>query len=117
MRLRWIELENIKSYGPPTRIDLSSGVNAICGPNGSGKSTVLEAIGYALFDFPPYSPISSFVREGQKSGTVRVRLEAKDGREYEVVRRIGSGSPYFVADVENDLKLAERSENVLDWIR
>ena len=51
MRILSLELQNIKSYHEPTRIEFTSGLNAVCGMNGSGKTTVLEAIGYALFDF------------------------------------------------------------------
>lgn len=116
MQLISLELENIKSYAARTRIDLTPGLNAICGRNGSGKTTVLEAIGFALFDFLPYKQ-SFFVREGQRTGTVRVRLEARDGREYEVVRKVGMGSAYYVADVETDMRLCERGEQVLEWMR
>lgn len=114
MRITSLDLENIKSYRQ-ARIDFTTGLNAVCGLNGSGKTTVLEAIGFALFDFLPYSR-SAFVREGQKTGTVRVRILARDEREYEVVRRAGGRGDYFVSDVETGTRLAERSENVLDWV-
>jgi len=116
MRITSVELENIKSYGERTCIEFTEGLNAVCGLNGSGKTTVLEAIGWALFDFLPY-PQQAFLREGERSGTVRVRLLAPDGREYEVVRRIGSGSAYYVSDVELNARLADRVDNVLDWVR
>lgn len=54
MWINRVELQNIKSYGPPTTIELTAGVNAICGQNGAGKSTVLEAIGLALFGQSTY---------------------------------------------------------------
>src|SRR5579864_2859638 len=69
MRITSLELHNIKSYAEPVRIDLTHGVNAVCGSNGSGKTTVLEAIGFALFDFLPY-PQAAFLREGHKWGMV-----------------------------------------------
>ncbi len=116
MRVTYLELQDIKSYQASTRIDLTEGVNAVCGANGSGKTTLLEAIGYALFDFLPYSQ-AAFMREGQKTGTIRVGLEGRDEREYEIVRRIGVGGVYFVADAETGDRIAERREAVLDWIR
>jgi exonuclease SbcC len=115
MRITALELHNIKSYAEPTRIDLTEGVNAICGPNGSGKTTVLEAIGFVLFDYLPY-PQAAFLREGQKTGTIRLSLVGRDGREYEVVRRVGSGATHFVTDRETGTRIAERKDT-LTWIR
>jgi exonuclease SbcC len=105
MKIASIELDNIKSYRRQT-IYLTDGVNAIAGHNGSGKTTILEAIGFALFDYLPY-PQSAFLREGEKTGTVRVRLQLNDGREYEVVRKVGSGAMYHVTDVESGVRLAD----------
>jgi DNA repair protein SbcC/Rad50 len=115
MRIVSLDLENVKSYAR-ARLDFTSGLNAICGQNGSGKSTALEAIGYALFDSLPY-PQDQFIREGEKFGTIRVRLLTGDEREYEVVRRFGSVPLYYVLDVETSVKLAERKEGVLSWVR
>jgi len=55
VRIISLDLQNIKSYHDSTQIQFTSGLNAVCGLNGSGKTTVLEAIGYALFDFLPYN--------------------------------------------------------------
>ncbi|MGI8825390.1 MAG: AAA family ATPase [Chloroflexota bacterium] len=115
MRITSLELENVKSY-VRQRVEFTEGLNAVCGLNGSGKTTVLEAIGFALFDFLPYSQ-AAFVREGEKSATIRIRLLAHDEREYEVVRRIGAGPAYFVADAESGMRLVERGPNVLEWMR
>src|SRR5579884_1674736 len=112
MLITSLVLENIKSYGYQ-EICFTEGLNAVCGLNGSGKTTLVEAIGHALFDYLPYDQ-KSFVREGERSGTIRVRLLARDGREYEVVRRIGGA--YYVADMETGMRLAERKENVTDWV-
>src|SRR3954471_9167558 len=107
MRILSVDLENIKSYRRQA-IVLESGLNAICGLNGSGKTTVLEAIGFALFNHLPYNQ-AAFVREGEKTGTIRVRIEALDGRKYEVVRKVGSSSQYYVVDVESGVRPAERA--------
>ena len=54
MKLISLTLENIKSYINET-IVFFDGVNFVSGANGSGKTTIIEAIGYALFDATPFS--------------------------------------------------------------
>lgn len=114
MLITSLTLENVKSYGRE-EIHFTEGLNAISGHNGSGKTTVLEAIGYALFGFVPYAQ-ADILREGQKSGAVRVCIVALDGREYEIVRKVGGGS-YYVTDLETGTRIADRGPNVLEWIR
>jgi len=110
-----LELRNIKSYGPSTRIELAPGVNAITGPNGAGKSTLLEAIGFALFDAAPHTQ-KRFVREGARRGEIVVTfVDALDEREYQVVRPVGGGSPY-VYDPEIRRRIVTGKQDVLDWL-
>jgi exonuclease SbcC len=116
MRITYVELENIKSYSGRVNIPLTPGLNAVSGLNGSGKTTVLEAIGYAVFNFLPYKQ-EAFVREGQKFGTIRVGLLARDERAYEIVRRVGSSGQYFVSDLETGTRLADRHDEVGRWVR
>ncbi len=47
-----VELENITTH-KKTVIEFQEGLNILIGQNGSGKSTVLNMIGYNLFDFLP----------------------------------------------------------------
>src|SRR5947209_4571162 len=116
MRILSLELENIKSYGELAHIDFTTGLNAVCGLNGAGKTTILESIGFALFDFLAYNQ-AAFVREGEKSGTIRLHLIARDERGYEIVRRVGSSSQWYVTDIETGTRLAERGESVKLWIK
>ena len=84
MRIVSLELENTKSY-QTSRIDFTDGVNAIVGHNGAGKSTILEAIGFALFDSLNGYKHSDFVREGVKSATIIVTFVSNlDERQYQV---------------------------------
>ena len=73
MLITSVELRNVKSYGDAA-IPFTEGTNAICGENGAGKSTILEAIGFALFDHLPYKQ-DDFVRQGQKTATIAVSIE------------------------------------------
>lgn len=111
MLITRIELENIKSYRK-VEIDLRRGATAISGANGAGKTTLVEAIGFALFGYLPYSQ-EQFVREGEKFGRVVIHLIGGDDRPYSVERRCGSGARWFVYDEEANLRLEQRAD-VLD---
>ena len=122
MRIKEVTLENIKSYGERTSIDLRGGVTAILGENGSGKSTIQEAIGFALFDSLPFNN-NEFVREGASSGTVEVVIEFGQGDDVEVYRvtRSAKRSNYGVAryDEPTDelVSQAIASKNALvEWL-
>jgi exonuclease SbcC len=114
MQIARIDLENVKSYQRES-VTFSEGTNAICGPNGAGKSTLLEAIGFALFNFLPYSR-GQFVREGEKTATVTVHLVGNDGRTYQVMRKCGSSSQYYVYDPEIGQKLTDGRDETLGWL-
>jgi exonuclease SbcC len=116
MQIHSLELEDAKSY-KRVRIDFSHGVNAIVGHNGAGKSTILEAIGFALFDSLAYKQ-TEFVREGAKTATVTVVFESSlDQRAYRVVRRCGGSNQHLVFDPELELKLCEGKADVLRFLR
>lgn len=111
MLITRIDLENIKSYRNIS-INLGQGTTAISGANGSGKTTIVEAIGFALFDFLPYKQ-GQFIREGEKYGKVVVHLIGNDARPYEVERRCGTGAHWIIYDIEANLHL-EQSKDVTD---
>lgn len=119
MQILKVVLENIKSYRRAV-IHLGQGTTAIRGHNGAGKSTLVEAIGFALFDFLPYTPASRFVREGEKLGKVVVTfVSAADERVYDVERRCattGSGA-WFVIDPDLHSRVAEGKDDTLDFLR
>jgi DNA repair protein SbcC/Rad50 len=111
-----VELLNIKSYRHAS-VELRPGTTAIRGHNGAGKSTLVEAIGWALFDALPYAQ-AQFVREGERSGQVTVTFRsAEDDREYQVVRKAGSGAAWYVYDPELDDRPAEQKADVTDFLR
>jgi exonuclease SbcC len=111
-----VELENIKSYRHAS-IELRRGTTAIRGQNGAGKTTLVEAIGFALFDYLPYSQ-AQFVREGERGGQVAVTFKSGvDEMEYVVVRRCGTTSAWYVYDPQLDKRLVEQKADVIDWLR
>jgi exonuclease SbcC len=116
MLITRVELENIKSYRHAT-IELHRGTTAIRGQNGAGKTTLLEAIGFALFDYLPYNQ-AQFVREGERSGQVTVSfISGKDQCQYQVVRRCGTPSAWYIYDPQIDKRLVEQKTDVVDWLR
>ncbi len=86
MLIKSVELKNIKSYRHET-IEFKEGINGICGQNGHGKTTILEAIGYVLFDYLPYKD-ADFLRRGEKSGMVSVEVLANN-LTYILTRKLG----------------------------
>ncbi len=111
MLIKSVELKNVKSYHHET-IEFLEGINGICGQNGNGKSTILEAIGFALFDYPPYKKIEDFRRHGEKSGYVAVTVEGKDEIEYTIHRKLG-GSDYYIKTPVSEIK---GKKDVTNWI-
>jgi exonuclease SbcC len=114
MRILQVDLDNVKSYRH-AEIPFTPGTNAICGQNGAGKSTLLEAIGFALFDFLAVAQ-ADFVREGEKTSSVAVHVEDRDGRVYQVVRKCGSSSQYYVYDADLDQKLTDGKQETMVWL-
>ncbi len=119
MKLVSLTLENIKSYRQET-LDFYEGVNFISGANGAGKSTIIEAIGYVLFDTRPFSNVRQFIREGEKTGLISLVFEANDERLYRIVRRLRSpsGGSWGIFDVESGAELTELhgNQDVKDWL-
>ena len=117
MLITHLSLENFKSY-TEERITFQPGTNAIIGSNGAGKSSILEAIGFVLFDHRG-AGLASRLREGADSGRVVVGLVSSfDEREYEIERRFNERTTlrYRVHDVELEQVVAEGNDDVKAWI-
>jgi len=119
MLITHLELENFKSYSNE-RIDFLPGTNAIIGANGAGKSTILEAIGFALFDHLEQGmKLASLLREGEQAGRVVVGLvSSHDEREYEVERCFSAKttSRYRIYDRETGQCIVEGAEDGRAWL-
>ncbi len=116
VRIHRVDLSNIKSYRRAS-IHFNGGATAIRGQNGAGKSTLLEAIGFALFDYQPYKH-SHFVREGERVGQITIAFQsALDDRIYEVVRKCGGASEWYVYDPDLNARVAEQTTDVRDFLK
>ncbi|MYH62614.1 MAG: SMC family ATPase, partial [Caldilineaceae bacterium SB0675_bin_29] len=116
MLIRSLTLENVKSY-ERAKVEFSPGTNAIVGPNGAGKTSILEAIGFALFDHLPYSR-PDFVRAGQRTASVAVDFVSDyDERAYQVIRSCGSSSAYTIMDPELAIRICEGKAEVKHFLR
>jgi len=116
MFIEQITLKNIKSYdSTPTVINFKEGVNLIAGTNGAGKSTILEAIGFTLFDALPYSQKDFKRRGGSGSSQITVRLHSDyDGRSYDIERSIPAN--FSVTDENNISPQIESKNEFYQWI-
>lgn len=112
MWIQKIRLKNIKSYAEGDRgqgvfIHLEPGVNQIAGKNGVGKSTIIEAIGYVLFNAEPVAGNSRMakntylLRNGSKSGEIDVWVWHQDCL-YRVERDLGNGGRRWKVVREDD---------------
>ena len=100
MIIERVELKNIKSYKDDV-VEFTEGIMSISGLNGAGKSTILEAVGFALFDSIPYNQ-ADFVRKGEKTGEVTVTFIGADGLRYTVIRKCGASQAYYLMDSFNN---------------
>ncbi|MHB1356647.1 MAG: AAA family ATPase [Anaerolineae bacterium] len=117
MLINSVTLQNFKSY-EQAQILFQPGVNAIIGPNGAGKSSILEAIGFVLFNCRG-SGYERRLREGATRGQVLISLVSSlDEREYDVERVFSENATvrYRVCDPQLSQILAEGVEDVQAWI-
>lgn len=111
---------NVKCYDDVT-YSFQQGINFISGLNGAGKSTIIEAIGFALFDNIDYTA-KQFIREGQKSGQVEILLEANDERLYRIIRKFNTTALSLKWEVYDEasgamLEQLHGIKDVTNWIK
>ncbi|MDR3001169.1 MAG: AAA family ATPase [Fibromonadaceae bacterium] len=100
MKINKIELKNYRIHKEYEQ-SFEKGINLLIGSNGSGKSSVLEAIGFALFDSDVRSKHADIVSKGEKSGSVKVLFIGNDEKEYEVERKFGSNSTVNLTNIDS----------------
>lgn len=119
MRIRQLRLINVKSYRDET-LEFQPGINFISGINGAGKSTIIESLGYALFNYNPYV-LKQFLREGATQGEIQVLIEARDERFYRVIRKFTAtaSTKWEVWDEETSSMLQDLhgADDVQRWLK
>lgn len=93
MLIRKIQIENVKTH-KDTTITFNEGLNVLYGNNGTGKSTVLEMIGYVLFDFlKSKTQHSDYVRSVENDkpeyGSIKIWINGLNNKIYTIKRKIG----------------------------
>jgi len=106
-----IRLENIKNIGF-FEAKLTDGLNVIHGPSGVGKSTIIEAIGFTLFDYLAVKK-ENIVKKGTGKGLVRVGFVCGN-ESYAVVR--STGSLYYLFNRRSRYKVYENKRDILKWL-
>jgi exonuclease SbcC len=109
MKISRVELKNYRihrEYGQ----NFGNGINLLLGNNGSGKSSVLEAIGFALFNSNARSANEDIVSKGEKSGSAKVFFTGSDGKEYEIERKFGTGASVKLTSLDSLQKWVGNTE-------
>jgi len=109
MKINKIELKNYRIHKEYEQ-NFESGINLLLGSNGSGKSSVLEAIGFALFNSSARSANEDIVSKGEKSGSAKVFFVGGDGKEYEIERKFGTGAGVKLTSLDSTQKWAGNTE-------
>lgn len=115
-----VELHNIKSYTDRQTFVFSRGINAICGLNGQGKTTILEAIGFALFNYDSGYNHEQILNKHSSVGEIKVNfISDMDEREYTVIRKIPSKTPkdYSVRDSESGFILRQGVSDSVKFLK
>jgi len=100
MKINKVELKNYRIH-KDYALSFEKGINLLLGSNGSGKSSVLEAIGFALFDSGARGNNEDIVSKGETSGSVKILFTGNDEKEYEIERKFGAGSYVKLVNLES----------------
>jgi exonuclease SbcC len=113
MLLKSLHLKNIKNHSD-YKIDFTDGITAIIGKNGKGKSTILESIGFVLFDYLPYKQ-KEFITHGKTWGEIELIIsKASDPWNIIIKRRIGNNPHYMITSIDGQII---GKEDVQQWIK
>lgn len=103
MKIKFLELNNFKSFKGKTTISFKSGLILITGLNGTGKSNIIDGINFALGKYE--AKTEYLILEGEKEASVRIVLTDGNGNLLSISRTVdinGKKSLYINGKPAND---------------
>lgn len=120
MKIKRVELTNVKCYSS-AEFNFENGINFISGINGAGKTSIIESIGFALFDYKAGRAgfNNYFIKRGEKKAVVRIKFEDKNKEEYIVERKLSvtSNNSWIIKDIENEEEIVAGEIDVINWLK
>lgn len=111
MKINRIHLENYRIHDK-LDVEFDSGINLLLGENGKGKSSILEAIGYALFDSELRGGNQrEAIKYGKKSAKIEIEFTGIDGEDYIVTRKIPGSTSIYKKD-DPDFQLIGKEDRI-----
>ena len=111
MKINRIHLENYRIHDK-LDVKFDSGINLLLGENGKGKSSILEAIGYALFDSELRGGNQrEAIKYGKKSAKIEIEFTGIDGEDYIVTRKIPGSTSIYKKD-NPELQLIGKEDRI-----
>ena len=89
MKLKRLELENIRSY-ENVEVDFPDGSTLLSGDIGAGKTTILLAVEFALFGLQPGQRGNALLKNGKDFGKIILKFEV-DGNDIVIERTLKRG--------------------------
>lgn len=118
MHIQKVELKDFKRHKHFV-CEFTRGTNAICGPNGAGKTSVIEAIGFALFNASASKKMTEMIRRNGRKMEIHIDFEASaDERLYRVIRTLtqSNSSTFRILDLELNQIVATDQKECLETL-
>lgn len=118
MKIKKVKLTNVKCYSN-AEFDFENGINFISGVNGAGKTTIIESIGFALFDYKIGKFNTYFIKRGEKKAVVRITFEDKKKDTYIVERKISTSSnnSWIIKSISTEEEIVSGEVDVINWLK
>ena len=120
MKIIEVNLENVKCY-KEAKFNFENGINFISGINGSGKTSIIESIGFAIFDYKASKTRFNryFIRHGEKKASVKIIFEDKENKRYIIQRKISLSlnNSWIIKNIENEEEIVSGDMDVINWLK